>query len=198
MTAGWRPTSTRGSRATSGSASRARADEVRRDVREILHCGADFIKVIATGAVLTEGTDPGAPEFTEDELRAAVEEAALYGTYVAAHAHGAEGIKRAIRAGVRSIEHGSLMDDEAIEMMADAAPTSSPTCTTATGSRRQGRAHGWSANVLRKNDETTDAQREGFAKCVEARREDRVRDRQRRLPARHGARSSSPTWCGSG
>ena len=93
-------------------------DEVRQRVRRILGGGADFIKVIATGAVLTEGTTPAAPEFSEDEIRAAVEEAALYGTHVAAHAHGAEGIKRAVRAGVRSIEHGSLMDDEAIDLMA--------------------------------------------------------------------------------
>jgi hypothetical protein len=76
-------------------------DEVRSRVRKILAGGADFIKVIATGAVLTEGTKPGAPEFTEDELRAAVDEAALVGAHVAAHAHGAEGIKRAVRAGVR-------------------------------------------------------------------------------------------------
>ena len=69
--------------------------------------------------MLTSGTKPGTPEFTEDELRAAVEEAEGAGTHVAAHAHGAEGIKRAVRAGVRSIEHGSLMDDEAIELMAE-------------------------------------------------------------------------------
>jgi imidazolonepropionase-like amidohydrolase len=86
--------------------------EVRRAVRRILHGGADFIKILATGAVLTRGGMPGAPEFTEGEIRTAVEEAALYGTHVAAHAHGAEGIKRAVRGGVRSIEHGSLMDDE--------------------------------------------------------------------------------------
>ena len=95
------------------------ADEVRRVVREILHRGADFIKVIATGAVLTRGHRPGVPEFSEDEIRAAVEEAALCGTFVAAHAHGAEGIKNAVRAGVRSIEHGSLLDDEGIELLAE-------------------------------------------------------------------------------
>ncbi|MEP6477386.1 MAG: amidohydrolase family protein, partial [Actinomycetota bacterium] len=95
------------------------ADEVRRVVREILHRGADMIKVIATGAVLTEGTSPGAPEFTQEQIHAAVEEAAHYGAHVAAHAHGAEGIKNAVRAGVRSIEHGSLMDDEAIDLMAE-------------------------------------------------------------------------------
>ena len=60
---------------------------------------------------------PGVSEFTEEQIRAAVEQAAEYGTFVAAHAHGAEGIKRAVRAGVRSIEHGSLMDDEAIALM---------------------------------------------------------------------------------
>jgi imidazolonepropionase-like amidohydrolase len=93
------------------------ADQVRERVRAILNGGADFIKIIATGAVLTRGTKPGVAEFTEDEIRAAVEQAAQYGTFVAAHAHGAEGIKRAVRAGVRSIEHGSLLDDEGIALM---------------------------------------------------------------------------------
>jgi imidazolonepropionase-like amidohydrolase len=93
------------------------ADQVRERVRAILNGGADFIKIIATGAVLTQGTRPGASEYTEEQIRAAVEQAAEYGTYVTAHAHGAEGVKRAVRAGVRSIEHGSLMDDEAIALM---------------------------------------------------------------------------------
>lgn len=141
-------------------------DEVRRVVRELLHGGADFIKVIATGAVLTEGTDPGAPEFTEDEIRVAVEEAELYGSHVAAHAHGAEGIKRAVRAGVRSIEHGSLMDDEAISMMADAGTYLVADIWLGDHIEEQGRANGWSDDVMRKNTLTTDAQREGFAKCV--------------------------------
>ena len=91
--------------------------EVRQRVRELLAGGADFIKVIATGAVFTAGTTPTSPEFTEQEIRAAVEEAARAGTFVAAHAHGAEGIKRAVRAGVTSIEHGSLIDDEGIKLM---------------------------------------------------------------------------------
>ena len=144
------------------------ADEVRGAVRRILHGGADFIKVIATGAVLTEGTVPGAPEFSEHELRAAVEEAALYGAHVAAHAHGAEGIKRAVRAGARSIEHGSLMDDEAISMMGEAGTYLVADVWNGDWIAQQGRANGWSAEVLRKNDETTEAQRQGFAKCVDA------------------------------
>ncbi len=142
------------------------ADQVRARVRKILHGGADFIKVIATGAVLTEGTMPGAPEFTEAEIRAGVEEAALYGTHVAAHAHGAEGIKRAVRAGVRSIEHGSLMDDETIEMMRVAGTYLVADVYDGDWIAEEGRRGGWSADVLRKNEETTEAQREGFAKAV--------------------------------
>jgi imidazolonepropionase-like amidohydrolase len=144
------------------------ADEVRRVVREILHGGADFIKVIATGAVLTEGTVPSAPEFSEAEIRAAVEEAALYGTHVAAHAHGAEGIKRAVRAGVRSIEHGSLMDDEAIALMAQHGTYLVADVWMGDWTIDQGERDGWSPEVMRKLRETTDAQREGFAKAVEA------------------------------
>jgi imidazolonepropionase-like amidohydrolase len=143
-------------------------DEVRARVRKILHGGADFIKVIATGAVLTEGTTPGAPEFSEGEIRAAVEETALYGTFVAAHAHGAEGIKRAVRAGVRSIEHGSLMDDEAIDMMAASGTFLVADIYFGDWIEEEGRRSGWSADVLRKNEETTEAQRQGFAKAVKA------------------------------
>jgi imidazolonepropionase-like amidohydrolase len=142
-------------------------DEVRKVVREILH-RADFIKVIATGAVLTEGTDPGAPEFSEAEIRAAVEEAALYGTFVAAHAHGAEGIKRAVRAGVRTLEHGSLVDDEGIELMLAHGTCFVPDIYCGDWIAETGRAEGWPAESLRKNDETTDAQREGFTKALKA------------------------------
>jgi imidazolonepropionase-like amidohydrolase len=143
-------------------------DEVRRAVREILHGGADFIKIIATGAVLTEGTVPSAPEFSEAEIRAAVEEAALYETHVAAHAHGAEGIKRAVRAGVRSIEHGSLMDDESIALMAEHGTYLVADVWMGDWTIDQGEREGWSPTVMRKLRETTDVQREGFAKAVEA------------------------------
>ena len=108
------------------------------------------------------GDTPGAPEFSEDEIRAAVEEAALYGTHVAAHAHGAEGIKRAVRAGVRSIEHGSLMDDEAIELMASRGTYLVADIYNGDWIAEEGARGGWSADVIRKNEETTDAQREGF------------------------------------
>jgi imidazolonepropionase-like amidohydrolase len=143
-------------------------DEVRQRVREILHGGADLIKVIATGAVMTRGTTPGAPEFSEDELRAAVDEAALYDVFVAAHAHGAEGIKRAVRAGVRSIEHGSLMDDESIDLMAERGTYLVADIYNGDWIAEMGRKHHWPAEILRKNDETTGAQREGFEKAVKA------------------------------
>ncbi len=144
------------------------ADEVRRVVREILHRGADLIKILATGAVLTRGTAPGAPEYSEGELRAAVEEAALYGAHVAAHAHCAEGIKRAVVAGVRSIEHGSLMDDEAIELMVERGTYLVADIYNGDVIAEEGRRRGWSAEILRKNEETTEAQRQGFAKAVKA------------------------------
>jgi imidazolonepropionase-like amidohydrolase len=143
-------------------------DDVRRAVRRVLHGGADLVKLIATGAVMTPGGVPGAPELTEEQIRAAVEEAALAGADVAAHAHGAEGIKRAVRGGVRSIEHGSLMDDESIEMMAAAGTFLVADVYDGDYIAETGRQQGWRADVLRKNDETTLAQREGFTKCLAA------------------------------
>jgi imidazolonepropionase-like amidohydrolase len=144
------------------------ADEVRERVRAILNGGADFIKLIATGAVLTQGTKPWASEYTEEQIRAAVEQAAEYGTYVTAHAHGAEGIKRAVRAGVRAIEHGSLMDDEAIALMKEKGTWLVADIYNGDYIASHGREAGWSEEILRKNDETTDAQRAGFRKAVAA------------------------------
>jgi imidazolonepropionase-like amidohydrolase len=93
------------------------ADQVRQRVREIASYGADLIKVLATGAFLTHRSDPGAEEFTPEELAAAVGEARKRGLRVAAHAHGAQGIKNAVRAGVASIEHGTFLDEEGIRLM---------------------------------------------------------------------------------
>ncbi|HET6713863.1 MAG TPA: amidohydrolase family protein [Actinomycetota bacterium] len=143
-------------------------DQMRSTVRQVLRYGADFIKVLATGAVLTSGTKPGMPEFTEDELRAAVEEAEGAGTHVAAHAHGAEGIKRAVRAGVRSIEHGSLMDDEAIELMAERGTYLVADMYDGDYMLEVGPSLGYTDEVIAKVHLTNDAQREGFTKCVKA------------------------------
>jgi imidazolonepropionase-like amidohydrolase len=144
------------------------ADQVRERVRALLNGGADFIKVIATGAVLTRGTKPGVSEYTEEQIRAAVEQAAEYGTFVAAHAHGAEGIKRAVRAGVRSIEHGSLIDDEGIALMKARGTWLVADIWNGDFIDSVGREQHWPADVLRKNTETTEAQRAGFRKAVAA------------------------------
>jgi imidazolonepropionase-like amidohydrolase len=144
------------------------ADEVREKVRVLIHGGADLIKVIATGAVLTSGTKPGAAEFTEEELRAAVDEAGRYGVFVAAHAHGAEGIKAAVRAGVRSIEHGSLIDDEGIRLLAEKGTYLVADIYNGDYIATVGRQQGWPEEILRKNDETTEAQRQAFRKAVAA------------------------------
>jgi imidazolonepropionase-like amidohydrolase len=85
--------------------------------REIVKYGADCIKIVATGGVLSKGDSPEATQFDDDEIRAVVAEAHRLGRKVAAHAHGAAGIKQAVRAGVDSIEHGSYIDDEAIALM---------------------------------------------------------------------------------
>jgi imidazolonepropionase-like amidohydrolase len=91
-------------------------DQVRQTVRAQLKYGVDVIKILASGGVLSRGDNPGAPQYTVDELRAAAEEAHNTGRKVAAHAHGAQGIKNAIAAGIDSIEHASLIDAEGIRM----------------------------------------------------------------------------------
>jgi len=142
-------------------------DEVRRSVRRLLAGGADFVKVIATGAVLAPGTTPGAPELSEDEIRAAVDEAALYGAFVAAHAHGAEGIKRAVRAGVRSVEHGSLADEEALSLMRDHGTYLVADVWNGDWISEVGARDGWPADTLQKNADTTVTQRQAFTRAVE-------------------------------
>ena len=144
------------------------AEQVRTKVNYLFDHGADFIKVIATGAVLTAGTEPGNPEYTEDEIRAAVEEAKRHGSFVAAHAHGAQGIKNAVRAGVRSIEHGSLIDDEGIALMKQHGTWLVADIYNGDYIDTVGRAQGWSEETLRKNIETTQTQRDGFRKAVAA------------------------------
>ena len=90
--------------------------EVRQKVRLLAHNGVDQIKVLSTGAVLTHGSNPQSTEFTPEELQAAVDEAHNFGLKVAAHAHNPQGIKNAIRAGVASVEHATLIDDEGIAL----------------------------------------------------------------------------------
>jgi imidazolonepropionase-like amidohydrolase len=90
--------------------------EVRKVVRQLAHDGVDHIKVLSSGAVLTHGSNPKSQEFTPEELQAVVDEANHFGLRVEAHAHSPEGIKNAIRAGVASIEHATMIDDEGIAL----------------------------------------------------------------------------------
>jgi imidazolonepropionase-like amidohydrolase len=128
--------------------------------------GADFLKLIATGAVLAIGTEPGEPELSVEEMKAVVDAAAKRGVFVTAHAHGALGIKNAIAAGVRSIEHASLIDDEGLALAKAKGIWLVMDIYNGDYIDAVGTAEKWPEEYLRKNRETTDVQRDGFAKAV--------------------------------
>jgi imidazolonepropionase-like amidohydrolase len=90
---------------------------VRKEVRYVIKYGADVIKFMASGGVMDEGESASAPQYSQEEMNAIVDEARLWGKKVCAHAHGAEAIKMAIKAGVASVEHGTLIDDEGIRLL---------------------------------------------------------------------------------
>ena len=142
------------------------ADEAAAKTDFLINQGADFIKTIATGAVLAIGTEPGEPELTEEQLRAVVIAAKGKGKFVTAHAHGAIGIKNAIRAGARSIEHASLIDDEALVMAKAAGTWLVMDIYNGDYIDDVGTKEKWPEEYLRKNRETTDVQRAGFTKAV--------------------------------
>ena len=141
-------------------------DDARMVADYFLSHGADFLKLIATGAVLALGSTPGALELTPEEMKAACDRAAERGSYCIAHAHGAAGIKAAIRAGARSIEHASLADDEALAMAKAKGVWLDMDIYNGTWFEKVGRKEGWPEEYLRKGRETTDAQRAAFAKAV--------------------------------
>ena len=111
-------------------------DEIRRKVRELVRAGADVIKVATSGGVLSPRDDPRHGQLRDAELAVLVEEATAAGIYVMAHAQGADGIKAAVRAGIRSVEHGVYLDDEAIGMMLDAGSWLVPTLVAPRGVER--------------------------------------------------------------
>ncbi len=125
-------------------------DEVRKAVREQLKAGADLIKLMATGGVLTPGVEPGAAQLAEDELRAGVIEAQKAGRRTAAHAQGTEGVKAAVRAGINTVEHGIFLDDEAVAMMKERDVVFVPTLTPAYRITQAGRARGIPQYVMDK------------------------------------------------
>nr|WP_295531092.1 amidohydrolase family protein [Novosphingobium sp. Chol11] len=144
------------------------AADTTRKVNLLFQNGADSIKLIATGAVLAQGTEPGQIELTGEEIRAAVDVANARGSWVTAHAHGAAGIKLAINSGVRAIEHASLIDDEGIALAKAKGVWLDMDIYNGDYIDDVGRKEGWPADMLRKNTETTEAQRGGFRKAVKA------------------------------
>jgi imidazolonepropionase-like amidohydrolase len=143
-------------------------EDVRRVVTLLCDRGVDVVKVIATGAVLTVGTEPGEVELDGPMLQAAVETAGARGRFVAAHAHGAEGIRVAARAGVRTVEHGSLLDDDGIDLLVRLGTYLVADVYNGDWIATEGARAGWPAETMRKNDETTEAQRSAFGKAVAA------------------------------
>ncbi|MCB2224102.1 MAG: amidohydrolase family protein [Actinobacteria bacterium] len=144
-------------------------EDMRRKVRELLRAGADVVKVATTGGVLSPRDDPRHAHFSVEELEMLVAEAAAGGAWVMAHAQGTEGIKRAIRAGIRSIEHGIYLDEEAIEMMLAAGTYLVPTLVAPQGVLRAAEEGAPIPEViLRKAAEVVDVHRESFAAAVAA------------------------------
>jgi imidazolonepropionase-like amidohydrolase len=140
-------------------------DRFREKALAAVEGGADVLKVIASGAVLAFGGIPGEPEMTPEELRAVAEVAHAAGRKLAAHAHGARSIKEAILAGADTIEHASLIDAEAIALARENQVALSMDVYNGDYIATEGKQQGWPEEFLRKNDETTEAQREGFAKA---------------------------------
>lgn len=143
-------------------------DAARKAARYVIKYGADQIKLMATGGVLSVGDEPGAQELTEEEMRAALEVAQMHGKLSSAHAHGAAGIKAAIRAGITSIEHGMMMDDACIELMVKHGTVLIPTIIAAHQIIEQGKAVGLNPDFIEKAKRCLENHASNLAKCRKA------------------------------
>jgi imidazolonepropionase-like amidohydrolase len=143
-------------------------DEVRKAVRTNFKHGADFVKILATGAVLSKGIPPGAQQYSDEEIRAAVEEASRWGRWVAAHAHGAEGIKAALRAGVRTIDHGSMLDDEAVALLKRRRAWYAPTLYVTEAVLEHGREFGVPESEIERARQIAAAKIAAFRRALDA------------------------------
>ena len=144
-------------------------DEARKAVRQRYKDGADLIKITITGGVLSLAANGQNPQFTEDEVKAIVQTAKDYGFIVAVHAHGAEGMKRAIRAGVDSIEHGTYMDDEAMNLMKERGTWYVPTIIAGRYTADQAKTAGNYPEIVRAKAAAIGPQIQGtFAKAYKA------------------------------
>jgi imidazolonepropionase-like amidohydrolase len=171
--------------------------EIRKLVRNNVKFGADVIKVLAGGGVLSEEENVGGPQFTQEELNALVDEAAMWGRKVAAHAHGAEPIKRAIRAGVASVEHASLIDDEGIRLAKEHGTYLVMDIYNDDYILSEYAKMGYPEKILAKERQVGRTQRENFKKAFEAGVKmafgtdaDSGGNGKRRRPARH----ERPRW----
>ncbi len=140
-------------------------EEFRARAQAALEGGADLLKIIASGAVLAYGGVPGEPEMMPEEIAAVTAVAHAAGRKVAAHAHGARSIKEAILAGADTIEHASLIDDEGIALARARGVALSMDIYNGGYIDTEGRKQGWPEEFLRKNAETTEAQRQGFTRA---------------------------------
>ena len=143
-------------------------DELRKKVREQRKYGAEVIKVCGTGGVFSRNTEPGRAQLTLAELTAIAEEAHFWGLKVAAHAHGATGIKLAIRAGIDTIEHASLVDDEGIRLAVEKGTYFAMDIYNTDYTQRTGKANGVLEDNLRKDREIAQIQRDNFRKSHKA------------------------------
>jgi imidazolonepropionase-like amidohydrolase len=143
-------------------------DEARKSVREIRKYGAQVIKICATGGVFSRNTEPGQQQMSYEDMKAVADDAHMYGLKVAAHAHGASGIKDAIRAGIDTIEHASLIDDEGIALAKKYGTWLSMDIYNTEYTQSEGKKNGVLEDNLRKDREVADIQREGFRKAHKA------------------------------
>ncbi len=143
-------------------------DEVRKAAREQIKAGADFLKLMATGAYMNPGGVPGASQLSREEMAVVVEEARKVGLRVAAHAHGKEGIINAIKAGVHTIEHGTFIDDEVIELMIDCGVYLVPTLSAGYLMEKYGPERGVPSFMLEKSRGEDRRFRENLCRAIEA------------------------------
>jgi len=143
-------------------------EEGRKQVRAVRKYGAQVIKICATGGVFSRNTEPGQQQLSLAEMTAIVEEAHMWGLKVAAHAHGAAGIKDAVRAGVDTIEHASLVDDEGVRLAAQKGSYFSMDIYNTDYTQSEGKKNGVLEDNLRKDREIGDIQRENFRKAIKA------------------------------
>jgi len=143
-------------------------EEGRKRVREVRKYGAEVIKICATGGVFSRNTEPGQQQLSLEEMKAVAEEAHMWGLKVAAHAHGASGIRDAALAGIDTVEHASLIDDEGIAAAKKMGTYLSMDIYNTDYTQAEGKKNGVLEDNLRKDREIAEVQRQGFRKALKA------------------------------